>query len=98
MVVLSEKHAVKLFEKKFKLCFFLQFVPIVALESWCKVWCRLSKKFFFLVLQMGFLEFALCNAGPQSSNSVSQKNNLQLRLDLSGQKQLLRGVLQKRCS
>ena len=39
-----------------------QYVPIIALESWCKVWCRLSKINFFspylLVLQMSFLEFA----------------------------------------
>ena len=60
MVVLSEKHAVKLFEKSLSSVFFLQFVPIVAPESWCKVWCRLStkKKSYLLVLLTSFLEFA----------------------------------------
>ena len=26
-----------------------EFVPMVALESWCKVWCRLSTKFSLFV-------------------------------------------------
>ena len=60
VVVLSKKHAVKFFEKRLSSAF-LQFVPMVALESWCKMWCRLSKKNFFfslLVLQTSFLEFS----------------------------------------
>ena len=41
---------------------FLQFVPIVALESWCKVWCRLSKKkiFFFLFTSFADKLLGIC--------------------------------------